>query len=320
MSAEVQQHIAADAAAGATLKRKAKTDEGSEPADKIPRTEEPPQTSAPLTTEVAAATTTAAATKGAPTTKVREVRLDQNRKAARESRRRKKVMIEELQRSVIFFSRANGTLKQQNDHLTRLLIQAQTQIASIEGGNKEGAAAATTTTVTAPAESKEDQAQAQAVATQAMYESQGFPAAAARAAAQTMSGSAGAETSTTTTATALPPMQPGATMQAMANFQQAAAAAMQNAMQGMSSIPGLNMSALAATPVGANAQQAYTDTMTALAMQQAAAAAAAMQTPGMTPFMANPMLWGQQAQQSAPATATAAAPAPEEKPTETKQE
>ena len=37
--------------------------------------------------------------------KTREMRLEQNRKAARESRKRKKVLVEELQRSVIFFSR-----------------------------------------------------------------------------------------------------------------------------------------------------------------------------------------------------------------------
>ena len=40
-----------------------------------------------------------------PTSKAREIRLEENRKAARESRRRKKVLQEELQRSVIFFSR-----------------------------------------------------------------------------------------------------------------------------------------------------------------------------------------------------------------------
>jgi hypothetical protein len=38
--------------------------------------------------------------------KTREMRLEQNRKAARESRKRKKVLVEELQRSVIFFSRS----------------------------------------------------------------------------------------------------------------------------------------------------------------------------------------------------------------------
>jgi len=60
--------------------------------------------------------------------KSREVRLEQNRKAARESRRRKKVMVEELQRSVIFFSRANAFLKQQNDEYTRMLAQAQAAV------------------------------------------------------------------------------------------------------------------------------------------------------------------------------------------------
>lgn len=69
-----------------------------------------------------------------PMSKAREVRLEQNRKAARESRRRKKVLIEELQRSVIFFSRANGTLKQQNEELQRMLTQAKSQVQVIESG------------------------------------------------------------------------------------------------------------------------------------------------------------------------------------------
>jgi len=72
-----------------------------------------------------------------PTPKARQIRLEQNRKAARESRRRKKVMIEELQRSVIFFSRANTTLKQQNDELHRLLLQAQAKVESIENGREQ---------------------------------------------------------------------------------------------------------------------------------------------------------------------------------------
>jgi hypothetical protein len=67
------------------------------------------------------------------------VRLEQNRKAARESRRRKKIMIEELQRSVVFFSRANGTLKHQNDELQRLLLNAQSRISNLEN-NASGAA------------------------------------------------------------------------------------------------------------------------------------------------------------------------------------
>ena len=41
-------------------------------------------------------------------------------------------MVEDLQRSVTFFSRANGTIKHQNDELTRLLMQAQAQVSVIE--------------------------------------------------------------------------------------------------------------------------------------------------------------------------------------------
>ena len=86
-----------------------------------------------------------------------------------------------------------------------------------------------------------------------------------------------------TSATLYPPvpvMQPGATMQAMASFQQAAAAAMQVAVQGMQGIsPGASLTSLAQpapTTGSASAQQAYNDTMTALAMQQAAIAAASV--------------------------------------------
>ena len=74
------------------------------------------------------------ATSKTPSGKAREIRLEQNRKAARESRRRKKMMIEELQRSVIFFSKRNAVLKKENEDLTRMLMQAQSQIQS-QGGN-----------------------------------------------------------------------------------------------------------------------------------------------------------------------------------------
>lgn len=361
MSADVEavMQAAADAAGGVLTSLGKRTNDGAgiegESEPKTFRTEGPPQTSVPPitvtiaptttadtapTTTVATAVTTPATTavdnedddeedaediKGIarpPMTKAREVRLDQNRKAARDSRRRKKVMIEELQRSVIFFSRANGTLKQQNDELSRLFMQAQNQAAavdstgtSVQPGEQSAIASApaAATQIVVKAEGEQasnsfQQAQAQAVATQAMFESQGFPAAAARAAAQTMNASAPSADPVTAAAPAisqpsLPPMQPGATMQAMANFQQAAAAAMQAAIQGMQGIPGVNMNQLAATPVGANPQQAYTDTMTALAMQQAAAAAAAgnqqfVMQPGMH-FMAHPMLAWQQQQQQA---------------------
>lgn len=214
-----------------------------------------------------------------PMTKAREIRLEQNRKAARESRRRKKVMIEELQRSVIFFSRANNALKTSNEELTRLLMQAQAHVAN-QDGEKTAVPVGTNEAKKDPS-LEEQQKEAQTVATQAVFESQGYPAAAARAAAQAVNGGMVPILPNTMNPNnlnpGLPPMQPGATMQAMANFQQAAAAAMQNAigqMQGM----GVSAQQFAAAPVGTNAQQHYTDTMTAFALQQAANNAAAKVT------------------------------------------
>ena len=265
--------------------------------------------------------------------KAREVRLEQNRKAARESRRRKKVMIEELQRSVIFFSRANSTLKNQNEDLSRMLVQAQAKVKSTQQEEPELKQAEEAPTVAAEAppvvvaapvapasvpvadapaatetkpeelSQQEQQAQAQAVATQALFETQGFPAAAARAAAQTMNASTGAHPAPSS----LPQMQPGATMQAMANFQQAAAAAMQAAIAGMQSIPNINLTPMAAMPQ-ASAQQAYTDQMTALAMQQAAAAHMGHHMMSALPgtFMAPPFYaWPPAAASQAAAAATA---------------
>lgn len=134
--------------------------------------------------------------KRAPMSKAREVRLEQNRKAARESRRRKKIMIEELQRSVVFFSRANATLKQQNDELQRMLLTAQARASAYEKGDSSAAAVPNGQTQTtdekegaqafSSAQAQAAQAQAaQAAATQAMFQNQGFPPAAARQAAQT---------------------------------------------------------------------------------------------------------------------------------------
>lgn len=264
-------------------------------------------------------------------TSAREIRLEQNRKAARESRRRKKVMIEELQRSVIFFSRANSTLKQQNEDLARVLMTAQSKIKAInEGKDIESlvfaepkssqpnpvqdasttAAESSTSTLepvvaesparTTPAPAaptqQEQQAQAQAVATQAMLESQGYPAAAARMAAQTMNAGS----------MSVPAMQPGATMQAMANFQTACAQAMQAAIQGMQSVPGLNLAQMQAAVPGTNIQQAFTDQMTAYAMQQAAAAhMGAQQFMLAAPLLAGNAMW---AANSAAAVAAAAQP------------
>eukprot|EP00977_Amphora_coffeiformis_P004337 scaffold922_cov156-Amphora_coffeaeformis.AAC.3 len=290
-------------------KRKADEVEGSEPASKVAKT-----------SENDVATSSPPAFEPKVSAKGRETRLDQNRKAARESRKRKKVMIEELQRSVIFFSRANGALKQQNDELTRHLMQVQMHIAQHnkekEDKPKEEEKAALVVEEKKALEAavskaaSDEQKKADTVATQAIFESQGFPAAAARAAAQAVNGSiadGSAAHASSSAGSNLPSMQPGATMQAMANFQQAAAAAMQQAMGQMKGLPGLTQ--MAATPVGSNPQHAFTDgklaprnywmnrydvqifiditlvlfsvysttAMTAIAMQQAAAAAAAGQ-------------------------------------------
>jgi len=54
--------------------------------------------------------------------KKRLERLEQNRISARESRKRKKTMIEELQRSVITLSRENKDINQRNENLRRQLM------------------------------------------------------------------------------------------------------------------------------------------------------------------------------------------------------
>lgn len=58
----------------------------------------------------------------------RAARLEQNRRAAKDSRQRKNRMISDLQGSVVFFSRANSTISQQNDELSRLVMEAKEYI------------------------------------------------------------------------------------------------------------------------------------------------------------------------------------------------
>lgn len=53
----------------------------------------------------------------------RKERLEQNRISARESRKRKKTMIEELQRTVITLSRENKELNERNESLRRQLME-----------------------------------------------------------------------------------------------------------------------------------------------------------------------------------------------------
>lgn len=60
----------------------------------------------------------------------RKERLEQNRISARESRKRKKTMIEELQRTVITLSRENKDLNERNEILRRQLMEIASQVRS----------------------------------------------------------------------------------------------------------------------------------------------------------------------------------------------
>ena len=58
----------------------------------------------------------------------RKERLEQNRISARESRKRKKTMIEELQRTVITMSRENKDLNDRNEQLRTQLMEIGTKV------------------------------------------------------------------------------------------------------------------------------------------------------------------------------------------------
>lgn len=60
--------------------------------------------------------------------KKRKERLEQNRISARESRKRKKTMIEELQRTVITLSKENKELTDRNDQLRTQLMEIASKV------------------------------------------------------------------------------------------------------------------------------------------------------------------------------------------------
>ena len=64
-------------------------------------------------------------------TRKRKERLEQNRISARESRKRKKSMIEELQRTVITLSRENKDLNERNESLRRQLVEIGGKVRNI---------------------------------------------------------------------------------------------------------------------------------------------------------------------------------------------
>lgn len=66
----------------------------------------------------------------------RKERLEQNRISARESRKRKKSMIEELQRTVITLSRESKDLNERNESLRRQLMEIGAKV-SLFGCNCE---------------------------------------------------------------------------------------------------------------------------------------------------------------------------------------
>ena len=61
----------------------------------------------------------------------RKERLEQNRISARESRKRKKNMIEELQKTVITLSRENKELNDRNESLRHQLMEIGTKVRSL---------------------------------------------------------------------------------------------------------------------------------------------------------------------------------------------
>lgn len=61
----------------------------------------------------------------------RQERLESNRISARESRKRKKNMIEELQKTVIVLSRENKELNDRNEGLRRQLIDIGSKVCMI---------------------------------------------------------------------------------------------------------------------------------------------------------------------------------------------
>ena len=69
----------------------------------------------------------------------RKERLEQNRISARESRKRKKTMIEELQRTVITLSKENKELNERNETLRRQLMEigAKVRILSVSALHSE---------------------------------------------------------------------------------------------------------------------------------------------------------------------------------------
>ena len=124
----------------------------------------------------------------------REERLQANRILAVESRRRKREIIDELQKSVAFFARSNAALRQKGIELERQVLLAKQRLVIAEKGLplpplSAQDQASLLRLFNAPAQDTEQAQAAHFAATQAMYKSKGFPPAAARQAASTFAAS-----------------------------------------------------------------------------------------------------------------------------------
>jgi bZIP transcription factor len=292
--------------------------------------------------------------------KKKETRLEQNRRAAKESRQRKNIMVEELQRSVVFFTRANSTSKDRNNELVRLVKEAMScndiqqsdrdvldkalddnnnyveskytssrqSRRKTETESKETETAQLLTrlnqspvyeenakvNVSEPIIKKDDNETPVFVDGLSTNVDVAIAATSESAPNETMISSVPSM------------MQPGSTMQAMATFQQAATAAMEEAMKGLQNTNGFptlrQLEATGAVSIAthattapmltppssavspsvveaamssavSNAQQAYNDTLQAFAMQQATRAfAASGGTPNPWMFPGLPYMMG----------------------------
>ncbi|EED88800.1 predicted protein [Thalassiosira pseudonana CCMP1335] len=237
-NSEMKGLVAAAAAAAASMrpnigqKRKAEEQLGAAVATDF---------SSSTTSSASAPTTTKKGRVTKDVSMARQRRLEQNRRAAIESRRRKKVMVAELQRSVDFYTKSNLSLAVHNRELEHKIILAKQRLQQMNatGEVKEGDVSSGNVlskpeeveviAVTASRESKPvaavtdplpvsttatlvnvkaEQEKAQLTAAQALYNTMGFPPAAARNAANNFSQFAGT-TGSTSVANNASEVQPG---------------------------------------------------------------------------------------------------------------
>lgn len=228
-------------------------------------------------------------------------RLEQNRRAAKVSRERKKFMVDELQRSVTVFKSANASLKVQNEELVRLIGLAQ-KLAD-EGVSKQVPKKGSKSKKEKVAiHIKDDQTVPSTLSSNAVTP---LPLVKSIDTSKVSGNFVTSDPSTESSTSQAAPTNPNAIMQAMSNFQQAATDAMYAAMQARQQNP-TGVSAESVSHPIPDAQQAYMDTMAALAIQNSLAAANADGSSpdsssvmlGSLPFKMGPFFTWQQAQQN----------------------